>query len=1200
MHHSSLKFIIVILTVIIGLGGTSQLTAQNAPFITVWQSDSSGISADDQIVIPGEGTDYTIEWENVDDTSISGSKTASGEDTLTFPQAGTYRVEISGNFTRINFGIYGFNGDSDASKLLEVEQWGDIEWGTMNQAFMNAKNLTISATDAPDLSNVQSTGLMFYNARKLNTDLSHWDTSNILDMHSMFSDAISFNGDISTWNTSNVTNMSNMFDNAQVFNQDIGNWDVSNVERMVSMFIGADSFNVDISNWDVSSVTNMRAMFQGASSFNGDISGWNVSNVTQMGYMFFKAESFNSDISNWDVSNVTNMVNMFSDATSFNVDLGSWDISSSTGLSSFFNNSGLSSAKYDSTLISWSEKSVPSGLTLDAEGIYYCEAEAARQSLIDEDGWSINDAGLSFDCIDQEPFITIWRTDSTGATNDDQVWLPLEGEYNLYWEQVGDTTTNGSLSGSNETTITFPEAGTYRIELYGTFDRINFGAYPEQEGGDERKLLEIEQWGEIEWSTMRAAFYGASNLNISASDAPDLSNVVDMTRMFDGASSLNADLNNWDVSGIIEMSQLFDGATNFNGNISDWNTQNVVTMRGMFQLSTSFNQDIGSWNTSNVTDMSFMFYRAESFNQDISGWDVGSVANMNTMFYEATSFNQPIGNWDVINVADMSRMFQNANSFNQDIGGWSTGGAKDMSFMFYSADSFNQDISDWIVRNVENMKSMFERASSFNQNLGGWSILYMSSNERSPDTMEEIFYQSNLSTANYDSTLMGWLDEDLPSDIVVGAQGIYYCDATEARTTLINDFNWTINDAGTIDACPNAETVQISYNEGWNLLSLPFQVEDSSLSAIFPEANEEFYSFTGSYSEAEALKPGNGYWVQFDSSGTRQVSGEFVSALEIEVEEGWNLIAGPSDSVTALEISDPDWLLSASPMYTFSGSYQSSGALAPGKSYWIQADSGGTITLDTGVDISVLQKQESSGRWFAYSEEAAGIKENLNKLSVNTKGSSDKQKLYFGENPDHKKAKQLFQLPPKPPAGVFDVRFEDDENFKTLSEKASIRLTAGSDVEQVEITYTSTVDEMESYTLQSITKGGEILDSYTLKKDQATSITVSDEVMWFELTSNVSVGIGSESMPDEFVLKQNYPNPFNPETQISYSLPEAAEVRLAVYNILGQQVKNLVAEQQEAGRHTVTFDASDLSSGTYIYRLEAGSFVQTRQMMFVK
>ncbi|MDF1611492.1 T9SS type A sorting domain-containing protein [Stygiobacter electus] len=91
-----------------------------------------------------------------------------------------------------------------------------------------------------------------------------------------------------------------------------------------------------------------------------------------------------------------------------------------------------------------------------------------------------------------------------------------------------------------------------------------------------------------------------------------------------------------------------------------------------------------------------------------------------------------------------------------------------------------------------------------------------------------------------------------------------------------------------------------------------------------------------------------------------------------------------------------------------------------------------------------------------------------------------------------------------------------------------------------------------------------------------------------------------ETLPLTYSLEQNYPNPFNPTTQIKYSLAKAGVVTLKVYDILGRQVAELVNKQQEAGNYTVNFDASRLSSGVYIYKIESGSFNSVKKMMLVK
>ena len=91
-----------------------------------------------------------------------------------------------------------------------------------------------------------------------------------------------------------------------------------------------------------------------------------------------------------------------------------------------------------------------------------------------------------------------------------------------------------------------------------------------------------------------------------------------------------------------------------------------------------------------------------------------------------------------------------------------------------------------------------------------------------------------------------------------------------------------------------------------------------------------------------------------------------------------------------------------------------------------------------------------------------------------------------------------------------------------------------------------------------------------------------------------------DDVPGRFLLEGNYPNPFNPETTIRYALPERARVRLMVYDVLGRKVAVLVDDDQLPGSYTARFDAASLPSGAYVYRLEAGSFSETRKMVLLK
>ena len=111
-----------------------------------------------------------------------------------------------------------------------------------------------------------------------------------------------------------------------------------------------------------------------------------------------------------------------------------------------------------------------------------------------------------------------------------------------------------------------------------------------------------------------------------------------------------------------------------------------------------------------------------------------------------------------------------------------------------------------------------------------------------------------------------------------------------------------------------------------------------------------------------------------------------------------------------------------------------------------------------------------------------------------------------------------------------------------------------------------------------------------------------DETHLFRLSEPSVVGINDDNPehPENYRLRQNYPNPFNATTTIDYQLPESGHVELAIYDLLGRRITTLVNEPKEAGRHTAQFHAGELASGTYIYRLEAGSYVESRQMTLIK
>ena len=611
-----------------------QVTVSSIPidpdsFLTTWKTTSAGQT----IKIPVEvhsGKNFTINWG---DGSTADTVTSNGVQSHTYATAGSYRVTMTGDLSRINLG----GSDSTPISLHSINQWGDIPWSTMNNAFRGASDMTYNATDAPDLSDVTI-------------------------MQNMFRDAEKFNGDLSGWNTSSATNMSYMFNGADAFNGDLSGWDVSSVTDMTAMFWNAAAFNGDISTWNTSSATNISFMFNDAAAFNGDISTWNTSSATNTSFMFNDAAAFNQDISVWDVSSATNMNFMFDGASSFDQNLGPWHI--------VLDNDSIDLGDADTTI---------GGISAQNSALAGQSGAYGIGQNHDSDMFEINDASLdvkadadytarteyTINITSNHPygtnnhrlvgvtvfnssaaFVTTWETTTPGES----ITIPATGSYVIDW---GDGTAE-SVTGPK--THTYADAGNHTVTITGGLTSINLGADPDNAA----KLVSIDQWGNITWTTMEGAFRDAFSMVYNATDEPDLSGVTNMTNMFRGASAFNGNVLGWDVSGVTDMKNMFSGASAFNGNVSGWDVSRVTDMANMFQYASDFNQNISGWDVSGVTDMANMFGGAVDFNGNVSGWNVSGVTDMANMFGSASDFNQDLSGWNVSGVTDMSGMFWGA------------------------------------------------------------------------------------------------------------------------------------------------------------------------------------------------------------------------------------------------------------------------------------------------------------------------------------------------------------------------------------------------------------------------------------------------------------------------------------------------------------------------------------------------------------
>lgn len=273
-----------------------------------------------------------------DSDGVKEAKNITGSYRCTYSTDGIYRITFSGHFPRLRI-----------ERVTEIEQWGTQIWSSMKLSFPNAKNLKITATDNPDLSQVSDLSDMFFD--------SSFDPT--------------------------------------YHNQSMIDWDVSHITNMRGMFRGTKNFNQYINSWDVSHVTDMSLMFFSSYDFNQDIGNWNIGNVSTLYGMFMSALNFNQDIGNWDTSSVTNMSSMFNDAKSFNQPIGNWDVSKVTNMELMLDGASFSSQNYDDLLIAWSTLPLSSNVNFGVgrHTKYSAAGSVARQYIIDNFNWRIVDAG---------------------------------------------------------------------------------------------------------------------------------------------------------------------------------------------------------------------------------------------------------------------------------------------------------------------------------------------------------------------------------------------------------------------------------------------------------------------------------------------------------------------------------------------------------------------------------------------------------------------------------------------------------------------------------------------------------------------------------------------------------------------------------------------------------------------------------------
>jgi photosystem II stability/assembly factor-like uncharacterized protein len=381
----------------------------------------------------------------------------------------------------------------------------------------------------------------------------------------------------------------------------------------------------------------------------------------------------------------------------------------------------------------------------------------------------------------------------------------------------------------------------------------------------------------------------------------------------------------------------------------------------------------------------------------------------------------------------------------------------------------------------------------------------------------------------------------------------------------------------------------------WNMLSVPDVVCDFTKTSVWSGANSDatYYDVTcGCYQIASTLQNGIGYWVRFPQQTGVQYTGWPIYNYSMNVLAGWNLIGSISNSVPTSTIiqNPPNNVTGPYFMWTSSG-YTPTTVVGPGMGIWIQVNQNGKLFFPSSSPKAVVQDD--------------GL-DNLDKFSV-TDALGNKQVMLVRNGGDFKQimdnGNDSYELPPDPPDGVFTACFKSGnyvETVRSTKTYTSLPIRVKSAVFPITLKWNIRPENGISYMVSSFDPSDQ--NPMILK---GKGVLVIDKLTGDILELEAKAGVG-QAIPRQYSLSQNYPNPFNPTTTIQYQLMESGVVSLTVFNVLGQEVKILVNQAQDAGYKSVTLDGENLSSGVYYARLSVTDgfgkqlFIATEKLLLMK
>jgi surface protein len=1007
--------------------------------------------------------------------------------------------------------------------------------------------------------------------------------SNVTDMSEMFINS-QFNQPIGSWDVSSVADMSYMFSNSQ-FNQPIGNWDVSSVTDMTGMF-SSSQFNQPIGNWVVSNVNDMRIMFS-RSSFNQAIEDWNVSNVIDMKFMF-RESIFDQPIGTWDVSSVTDMSGMFS-GTIFNQPIGDWEVSSVTDMRSMF----LRTSDFNHPLDHWNVARVTNMSAM------FQDAKAFNQDL------------------------NSWDVSSVVTTN------------HMF---SGATLFNGNIS---------------------DWDVSNVSNFSVMFANSVSFSKDISRWDVSSAENMMSMFFGASSFNHSIGNW-DISSVTNMNLMFYNATSFNQTINLWCVPNIISEPTNFSvnspllpenkplwgtcpGEPGQLSLISPISNSSEISITPMF-----------SWDS----DSSATRYQLQVF-EGLAPTIIDVLVSDTTYLTQSRLKGNLQHNWRVRGIND-NRTRQGEPL----AGAWSTvwsfttekGPLAKITPLSPSNGTLTEPIRPTLKwQNEPNYISYRVQVSIDGFNTFVVNEVVTDTTFTTPQLNYSTQHQWRIRGATADEN-GEWSEPWSFTTIIQAPDKPVLLSPNDAITnlTVLPKLTWGVSD--------RAEKYQVQLSLTSNFSSVAADtigIQGTSFEPDKLQFNTSYYwrvkainvggesdwSDTRSFFTEYALDTPILLSPMHESSNIttptmfswQPVTGAFNYTLQISDAPSFeNLINTASKSLGK----------SASDEETNWGVFQMVDNLDYGKTYYWRVNAinddgmsdwsvafsfttepapiSGTVALSSPTNSQVEVKFPVEFKWEQF--EAAEFYElqysttqsflanknitEIEGLTYTASDLSDTTKYYWrvrtyrdekhsawsntwsfttelrvpeipvwspGNNEENISTEPILVWGDSERANTYELQLSETVNFDNLVV----------DITGLEETRYKVIDLQEGKT-------------YFWRVQARNATGASGWSAPLRFTTEIITSIPFNDLPEVVSLSQNFPNPFNPTTSIRYSLPESADVTLAVYNMMGQLVETLVDGHQSSGWHTSTFNAEQLSSGVYMFRLTSGDMTITRKMTLMK